>query len=248
MQRYAAEFVGTFVLVLGGVGTGVIAGPYVGVVGVSLAFGISMLAVVYALGPISGAHCNPAVTLALVLTGKARRSDALGYVVGQVAGAIAATAVVLLIMKGNPNWYDPHLRGLSANGFGVHSPAGFNLGSAFAVEIVLSFIFVLTFLGTTDIAAPVGFAGLAIGLSLTLVHLIGLPITNVSINPARSIGPAVFVGGWAIKQLWLFVVAPLLGAALAAGVHQLLHGGVARLSARRAERAPPLQQAERAGA
>src|ERR1041385_2820523 len=140
MKRYAAEFVGTFVLVLGGVGTAVIAGPYVGVVGVSLAFGLSMLAVVYALGPISGAHCNPAVTLALVLTGKTKPTDALGYVVGQIAGAIAATALILLIMKGNPNWYDPHLRGLDANGFGVHSPAGFNLGSAFAIEIALSFI------------------------------------------------------------------------------------------------------------
>ena len=140
------------------------------------------------------------------------------------------------------------MRGLGANGFGVHSPAGFNLGSAFAIESALSFIFVLTVLGATDIAAPVGFAGLAIGFALTLVHLIGMPITSVSVNPARSIGPALFVGGWAIKQLWLFLAAPLLGAALAAAVHRLLHGGLPGLSARRAESALPLQQAERAGA
>jgi aquaporin Z len=203
---------------------------------------------VYALGPLSGAHCNPAVTFAHVLTGKMRSSDVLGYVIAQIAGAIAASALVLLIMKGNPNWYDPRLRGMGANGFGLHSPAGFNLGSGFAIEVALTFIFVLTVLGATDIAAPVGFAGLAIGLALTLVHLIGLPITSVSVNPARSIGPALFVRGWAIKQLWLFLVAPLLGAALAAGVHRLLHGGLTGLSARRAERALPLQQAERAGA
>jgi aquaporin Z len=246
-HRYLAELVGTFVLVLGGVGTAVLAGSYVGLVGVSLAFGLSLLAMVYAVGPISGCHLNPAVTLAMVLTGKTRRDQALGYVVAQVVGAIAAAAVVLLIVKGAPGPYDAHATGLAANGFGTHSPGGYNAGAAFITEVVLTFVLVMTVLGATDLSAPVGFGGLAIGLALTLVHLVGIPITNVSVNPARSIGPALFVGGWALAQLWMFVVAPLLGATLAALVHRTLHRGVPQLPASDAERALPLEELQRAG-
>jgi aquaporin Z len=246
VNRYAAEFVGTFVLVLGGVGTAVLAGSTVGTLGVSLAFGLALLAMVYAVGPISGCHLNPAVTLALVLTGKTRREDALGYVVAQIAGAIAAAAVVLLVVKGAPGAFDPDVTGLAANGFGVHSPGGYNLGAAFVAEVVLTFVLVFTVLGATEVNAPVGFAGMAIGFVLALVHLIGIPVTNVSVNPARSIGPAVFVGGWALAQLWLFVVAPLLGSALAAAVHRTLHRGVPQLPARDAERALPFEEGQRA--
>jgi aquaporin Z len=247
VNRYAAELVGTFVLVLGGVGTAVLAGPTVGTLGVSLAFGLGLLAMVYVVGPISGCHLNPAVTLALVLTGKTPREYALGYVVAQIVGAIAAAAVVLLVVKGAPGAFDLQVTGLAANGFGAHSPGGYNLGAAFATEIVLTFVLVFTVLGATEVNAPVGFAGVAIGLVLALVHLIGIPVTNVSVNPARSIGPALFVGGWALAQLWLFVVAPLLGSALAAAVHRTLHRGAPQLPARDAERALPLEEAQRAG-
>jgi aquaporin Z len=247
VNRYAAEFVGTFVLVLGGVGTAVLAGPTVGTLGVSLAFGLSLLAMVYAVGPISGCHLNPAVTLALVLTGKTRREDALGYVVAQIAGATAAAAIVLLVVKGAPGPFDVQATGLAANGFGAHSPAGYNLGAALATEIVLTFVLVFTVLGATDLKAPVGFAGVAIGFVLALVHLVGIPVTNVSVNPARSIGPALFVGGWALAQLWLFVVAPLLGSVLAAAAHRTLHRGAPQLPASEAERALPLEEAQRAG-
>lgn len=245
-SRYAAEFVGTFVLVLGGVGTAVLAGPTVGTLGVSLAFGLSLLAMVYAVGPISGCHLNPAVTLALVLTGKTPREYALGYVVAQIAGAIAAAAVILVVAKGAPGAFDPHVTGFAANGFGAHSPGGYNAGAAFVTEVVLTFVLVFTVLGATERNAPVGFAGVAIGLVLALVHLIGIPVTNVSVNPARSIGPALFAGGWALAQLWLFVVAPLLGSALAAAVHRTLHRGATDFAAREAERALPLEEAQRA--
>src|SRR5215471_12402793 len=212
MRRYIAEFIGTFVLVFGGCGSAVLAGEKIGFVGIALAFGLSLLAMVYAIGPISGCHINPAVTLGLFVSGKMDRRFALGYVVAQILGGIVAAAVLLIIAHGMPGGYDPSLSGFAANGYGEHSPGGFSLGAAALTEIVLTFFLVFTVIGATDLAAPVGFAGVAIGLVLTLIHLVSIPVTNTSVNPARSIGPALFVGGPAISQLWLFIVAPLMGA------------------------------------
>src|SRR3989441_5812076 len=215
MQRYLAEMVGTFVLVFGGCGSAVLAGDKIGFLGVSLAFGLSLLAMAYAIGPISGCHINPAVTVGLLCSKKMDARYAVGYLVAQVVGAIVAAGVLLLIAKGLPAGYDPAVGGFAANGYGAHSPTRYSMGAAFLVEVVLTAFLILTVLGATDITAPVGFAGLPIGLMLTLIHLVGIPVTNTSVNPARSIGPAIFVGGWALGQLWLFVLAPLIGAALA---------------------------------
>jgi aquaporin Z len=246
MNRYLAELVGTFVLVVGGCGAAVLAGDKIGFLGVSLAFGLSLLAMVYAIGPISGCHVNPAVTLGLLLTGKFEGRHVTGYVVAQIVGAIVGAAVVWLIASGVPGGYDPAVKGLAANGYDAHSPGGYGLIAALATEIVLTFFLVFTVLGATDIKAPVGFAGIAIGLVLTLIHLVGIPVTNTSVNPARSIGPAVFVGGWALAQLWLFIVAPLIGAAAAAGVYLGLGATKPLITAREAEQALPVEQAERA--
>jgi aquaporin Z len=235
MQRYLAEGVGTFVLVFGGCGSAVLAGDKIGFLGVSLAFGLSLLAMVYAIGPISGCHINPAVTLGLLLSKKMDARYAGGYIVSQVVGAIVAAGVLLLIAKGLPTGYDPAVGGLAANGYGAHSPTHYSVGAAFLVEVVLTAFLLLTVLGATDITAPVGFAGLPIGLVLTLIHLVGIPVTNTSVNPARSIGPALFVGGWALGQLWLFVLAPLIGAALAAGVYQAMRPPAVPMTARQAE-------------
>jgi aquaporin Z len=227
MKRYIAELIGTFVLVFGGCGSAVLAGDKIGVLGISLAFGLSLLAMVYAVGPISGCHINPAVTLGLFMSGKMEKRFAAGYVVAQVFGGILAAAVLLMIARGMPGGYDPSVRGLAANGYGAHSPGGFSLGAAALAEIVLTAFLVFTVIGATDLRAPVGFAGIAIGLVLTLIHLVGIPVTNTSVNPARSTGPAVFVGGWAIQQLWLFWVAPIVGAALAGFTYRgLLEGEV----------------------
>jgi aquaporin Z len=245
MNRYLAELVGTFVLVFGGCGSAVLAGDKIGFLGVSLAFGLSLLAMVYAIGPISGCHINPAVTVGLLLSKKLDARYAAGYVAAQMVGAILAAGVLLLIAKGLPSGYDPAVGGLAANGYGEHSPAHYSLVAALVVEIVLTALLVLTVLGATDISAPVGFAGIPIGLVLTLIHLVGIPVTNTSVNPARSLGPAVFVGGWALSQLWLFVVAPLLGAVLAVGVYQALHQPEVLITARQAEQALESQQAER---
>jgi aquaporin Z len=247
MKRYAAEFVGTFVLVLGGVGSAVLAGDKIGFAGVALAFGLSLLAMAYSVGPISGCHINPAVTLGMLLAGKMKRRDALPYVVAQIAGAVLASLLVLVIAKGGPSGYDAQASGLAANGFGAHSPGGYGLEAAFLVEVVLTFVLVFTVLASTDVQAPVGFAGLAIGLVLTLVHLVGIPVTNTSVNPARSIGPALFVGGWALKQLWLFLIAPVAGAALASAVYRTIRHGPP-ITAAEAERALPEERAQRARA
>ncbi len=220
MRRYLAETVGTFVLVFGGVGSAVLAGSKIGNVGIALAFGLSLLAMVYTIGPVSGCHVNPAVTFGALLTGKIKAGPALGYVVAQIIGAIIAAWVILLIAKGMPGGYSAAAQGLGANGYGLHSPTGYSMLSGFVAEIVLTMFLVLTVLGSTDVKAPAGFAGLAIGLVLTLIHLVGIPITNTSVNPARSIGPALFVGGWAISQLWLFILAPLIGAAIAAVIYR----------------------------
>ena len=245
MNKYVAECVGTFVLVFGGVGSAVLAGGKIGFLGVSFAFGLSLLAMVYTIGPISGCHINPAVTLGALLTKKIGVRDASLYVVAQILGAIIASGLILVVAQGAAGGYDASTAGLGANGFGEHSPGLYSMGAAFIVEVVLTFFLVLTVLGSTDIKAPVGFAGLAIGLVLTLIHLVGIPITNTSVNPARSIGPALFVRGWALEQLWLFLLAPLAGAAVAALCYGLIRGKDVLLTTAHAERSLRTEQETR---
>ncbi|HST42589.1 MAG TPA: aquaporin Z [Conexibacter sp.] len=225
LKRALAEALGTFVLVFGGVGAAVIAGDRIGFLGVAFAFGLSLLAMAYAVGPVSGCHINPAVTLGLLARGKIELSEAARYWIAQIAGAIVAAALLLVIVKGKAGGYDAGEAGFGANGYGEHSPGGYPWGSAFAIEVVLTGFLVFTVLAATDRIASVAFAGIPIGLVLVLIHLVGIPVDNTSVNPARSIGPALFVGGWALEQLWLFIVAPLLGALLAAGLHALLFSG-----------------------
>ena len=244
-KKFLAELVGTFVLVFGGCGSAVLAGEKIGFAGVSLAFGLSLLAMVYAIGPISGCHINPAVTVGLLVSKKTEAKYAVGYIVAQIVGAVLAAGLLLLIAKGVPGNYNPAVAGLAANGYGSHSPGGYNLGSAFLVEVVLTFFLVLTVLGATDLKAPVGFAGIPIGLVLTLIHLVGIPVTNTSVNPARSIGPAVFVKGWALSQLWLFIIAPIIGAVIAALVYQAIRTPTEHITAKQAQQALESQQAER---
>lgn len=245
MKRYLAELVGTFVLVFGGCGAAVLAGGKIGFAGVAFAFGFSLLAMVYAIGPISGCHINPAVTIGLLLSGKFEAKHAPGYIVAQVLGAIIAAGVLLTIASGTSGGYDPSAAGFAANGYGAHSPGGYNLIAAFVAEVVLTFFLVFTVLGSTDIKAPVGFAGIPIGIVLVLIHLVGIPVTNTSVNPARSIGPALFVGGWALGQLWLFIVAPLIGAAIASALYGMVRSEPL-IQARVAEAALPSEQIERA--
>jgi aquaporin Z len=226
-KKLAAEFIGTFWLVLGGCGSAVIAAGFpnggIGLLGVSLAFGLTVLTGAYALGPISGGHFNPAVSVGLWAGGRFPASQLLPYIVVQVAGGIAGAAVLYLIASGKAGFTTAG--GFASNGYAEHSPGGYSMTSGLVSELVMTFMFVLVILGTTHKRAPVGFAGLAIGLSLTLIHLISIPVTNTSVNPARSTGPALFVGGWAVNQLWLFWLAPLIGAAIAALVYKLALGG-----------------------
>jgi aquaporin Z len=224
-RRAVAELVGTFVLVLGGVGTAVIAGEVVGALGVAFAFGLALLAMAYAVGPISGCHINPAVTAGLLLSGKIRIDEAVRYWIAQVVGAVLAALVLFIVIKAREGGYDLSDEGFGANGYGDHSPGGFPLGAALLVEIVLTAILVFTVLSATDRIANAAFAGIPIGLVLTLIHLVGIPVTNTSVNPARSIGPAVFVGGWALGQLWLFIVAPLIGALAGTALYRFLFAG-----------------------
>lgn len=247
MRKYfLAELIGTFVLVLGGCGSAVLAGDKIGFAGVSLAFGLSLLAMVYAIGPISGCHVNPAVTVGLLLSKKMEEPRyAIGYIIAQILGGILGAGLLLLIAKGASAGYNPIESGLAANGYGAHSPGGYNLGAAFLTEVVLTFFLVFTVLGATDLKAPVGFAGIPIGLVLTLIHLVGIPVTNTSVNPARSIGPAIFVGGWALGQLWLFIVAPLIGAAIASVAYRAVGTEPEAISAQQAEQALESQQVER---
>ena len=223
-RKIAAEFLGTFWLVLGGCGSAVLAAGFpelgIGFVGVSLAFGLTVVTMAYAVGHISGGHFNPAVTMGLFTGGRIPAGDILPYWVAQVVGAIAAAAVLFVIASGHPDF--SLANGFAANGFGEHSPGGYPLAAALVAEIVLTFFFLLIILGATDGRAPAGFAPLAIGLALTLIHLISIPVTNTSVNPARSTGQALFVGGWAMAQLWLFWVAPLIGGALAGIVYRWL--------------------------
>ena len=243
MSRYFAEFIGTFVLVFAGCGSAVLAGDKIGFAGVSLAFGLSLLAMVYTIGHVSGCHINPAVTLGLFISKKMERQYLLGYWIAQILGAIVAAACLLAIAKGTPNGYDPSALGFAANGYGTHSPGQYGLAAAAFTEVILTFFLVLTVIGATDLKAPVGFAGIPIGFVLVLIHLVGIPVTNTSVNPARSIGPALFVGGWALQQLWLFLLAPLAGSVLAAAVYRGL--AVPTLTAREAERALLTEQEER---
>ncbi len=245
VKCYLAELIGTFVLVFGGVGSAVLAGSHIGLVGISFAFGLSLLAMIYTIGPISGCHVNPAVTLGVLLAKKIGGKDAVFYVVAQCIGAIIASAAIWYIASGTAAGYDPSVSGMGANGFGLHSPDGYALGSCFLVEVILTMFLVLTVLGSTHVAAPVGFAGLAIGLVLTLIHLVGIPVTNLSVNPARSLGPALFVGGWAIQQLWLFIVAPLIGAVLASLAFGAIQTPLVELPTPLAEQALQSEQAER---
>lgn len=215
--KLLAEFLGTFWLVLGGCGSAVLAAKFpevgIGLVGVSFAFGLTVLTGAYSLGPISGGHFNPAVSVGLWAGGRFPAKQLGPYIVAQVVGAIVAAAVLYLIASGQAG-FDVKA-GFAANGYGEHSPGKYSLEAALISEVVMTFMFVLVILGATHARAPVGFAGLAIGLALTLVHLVSIPVTNTSVNPARSTGPALFVGGWAVAQLWLFWLAPLLGGALA---------------------------------
>jgi aquaporin Z len=226
-KQLIAEFIGTFILVFGGCGSAVFAATFpdvgIGLVGVSLAFGLTVLGCAYAFGGISGCHLNPAVSVGLAAAGRFPSRDLPGYVIVQVLGAIVAAAVLLVLLKAQPGGYDAAVGGLAANGFGEHSPGRYGMGAGLIAEVVLTFIFLSVIIGATSTHAPVGFAGIAIGLTLTLVHLVGIPITNLSVNPARSTGPAIFVGGWAVKQLWLFWIAPIAGAALAGAVGRVLH-------------------------
>jgi aquaporin Z len=239
MRKLASEALGTFILVFGGCGTAVLAAKFpevgVGLVGVALAFGLTVLAGVYALGPLSGAHFNPAVSIGLACARRFAWREVPGYIGAQLFGAVIAAGMVYLLASGQPGGYDAHVQGLAANGFGAHSPGHFSMGTGLLSEIILTFIFVSVILGATSTSASTGMAGLAIGLTLTLIHLIGIPITNVSVNPARSTGPALFVGGWALAQLWLFWLAPLFGAALAGGLARWLQATSAEVMAARGE-------------
>jgi len=224
MKKLVAEFIGTFWLVLGGCGSAVLAAGFpnvgIGLAGVSLAFGLTVLTGAYAFGHISGAHFNPAVSIGLWVGGRFSSKDLFPYIAAQILGGLMAAGVLYVIATGNGS----AIGNFAANGYGEHSPGGYSLLAALVTEIVMTFMFLIVILGATDKKAPAGFAGLAIGLALTLIHLISIPVTNTSVNPARSISQAIFVGGWAIEQLWLFILAPIVGAALAGLVYKYLGG------------------------
>ena len=223
-SKLSAESIGTFWLVLGGWGSAVLAAAFpevgIGLLGVSLAFGLTVLSGAYAFGPISGGHFNPAVSVGLCVAGRFPAALLLPYVVAQILGGIVGAGVLYLIASGRAD-FSP-AGGFASNGYGVHSPGGYSLAAGLVCEVVMTFMFLLVILGTTHQRAPVGFAGLAIGLALALIHLISIPVTNTSVNPARSTATALFVGGWAVQQLWLFWLAPVIGAAIAGVVHKAL--------------------------
>jgi len=225
-RRTAAEFLGTFWLVFGGCGSAVLAAAFpglgIGFLGVALAFGLTVLTMAFAIGHISGCHLNPAISVGLVVGKRFSASDLPAYIIAQVAGAIAAAGVLYVIASGKAGF--SLSGGFASNGYGEHSPGGYSLLACLVAEIVLTLFFLLVIMGSTDKRAPAGFAPVAIGLCLTLIHLIGIPVTNLSVNPARSTGPAVFVGGWALGQLWLFWVAPIIGGALGGGIYRALFG------------------------
>jgi aquaporin Z len=221
MKKFTAEFLGTFWLVLGGCGSAVLSAAFpgvgIGLLGVSLAFGLTVLTIAYSLGHISGAHLNPAVSVGLWIGGRFSGKELLPYIIAQVLGGIVAAGVLYIIATGNGS----PIGNFAANGYGEHSPGHYSLLSALVCEVVMTFMFLIVILGATDEQAPKGFAGIAIGLALTLIHLISIPVTNTSVNPARSISQAIFAGGWALEQLWLFIVAPIAGAILAGLVYRI---------------------------
>ncbi len=220
MKKFTAEFIGTFWLVLGGCGSAVLASAFpevgIGLLGVSFAFGLTVLTMVYAIGPVSGCHLNPAVTIGLWAGGRFEGKEILPYIIAQVTGGIAAAGILYIIATGNGS----AIGDFAANGFGEHSPGGYGLTAALVCEVVMTFMFLIVILGSTDSRAPAGFAGIAIGLALTLIHLISIPVTNTSVNPARSTSQAIFVGDWALGQLWLFWIAPIIGAIIAGIVYK----------------------------
>lgn len=226
LRRIGAEFFGTFWLVLGGCGSAVLAAAFpglgIGFVGVSLAFGLTVLTMAYAVGHISGCHLNPAVSVGLWIGGRFPAKDLAPYILAQVAGGVAGAGVLYAIATGVPGFSAS--AGFATNGYGLHSPGGYSLTAALVCEIVMTAMFLLVILGATDKRAPKGFAPIAIGLALTLIHLISIPVTNTSVNPARSTGVAIFQGGWAIQQLWLFWVAPIVGALVGGVVYRLIGG------------------------
>ena len=223
MKKLVAEFIGTFWLVLGGCGSAVLAASFpelgIGFVGVALAFGLTVVTMAYAIGHISGCHLNPAVSVGLWVGGRFDKSELLPYVGAQVLGGIAGAGILYLIASGKPGF---ELGGFAANGYGAHSPGGYSMLAALITEVVMTFMFLIIILGSTHPKAPAGLAGLAIGLGLTLIHLISIPVTNTSVNPARSTSQAIFVGDWAMDQLWLFWVAPIVGAILAGIVYKYI--------------------------
>ena len=216
-NRLTAEFIGTFWLVLGGCGSAVLAAAFpgvgIGLLGVSFAFGLTVLTMAFAIGHVSGCHLNPAVSVGLAAGGRFKKNEVLPYIVAQVAGAVVAALVLRFIASGQPGF--DISGGLASNGYGEHSPGQYSFAAGFVTEVVMTFMFLIIILGATDARAPQGFAPIAIGLGLTLIHLISIPVTNTSVNPARSTGPALMVGGWAVQQLWMFWVAPLIGAVIA---------------------------------
>jgi aquaporin Z len=225
-NRLAAEFIGTFWLVLGGCGSAVLAAAFpgvgIGLHGVAFAFGLTVLTMAYAIGHISGCHLNPAVSVGLAVGGRFKTSELIPYIIAQVLGAIVAAGVLYFIASGKAGF--DVATGLASNGYAEHSPGQYSAPAGFVTEVVMTFMFLIIILGATDKRAPAGFAPIAIGLGLTLIHLISIPVTNTSVNPARSTGPAIFVGGWAMAQLWMFWVAPLIGAALAGVAYRWLGG------------------------
>lgn len=243
-MKYAAELFGTFVLVFAGLSTAVLAGSQVGNVGVAFAFGLSLLAMAYTVGPISGCHINPAVTLGMLAAKRMSAKEAVGYWIAQAIGAFIASGIVLFIAQGAPGGSLASLAG-AANGYGAHSPGQYSMAACFVAEMFLTMLLVITVLGSTDDRAPAGFAGIPIGLILTTIILAGIPVTNGSFNPARSIGPAIWVGGWALEQLWLFIVAPMAGGYLAARVYSGIREKGPMITPKQAQKALPSEQAER---